>query len=300
MKILLTGGTGLIGRHLVMRLQTLSHHVTVLTRDTQRAQQTLGPEIATMTTLAPLSHLNEFDAVINLAGEPIAERRWTDEQKNKLCQSRWDVTGQLSLLIRQSENPPSVFISSSATGYYGDQDDALVDEDEPPIIDFAHTLCARWEDLALRARSEKTRVCLSRTGVVLAADGGLLGRLLPLYKVGLGGPIGDGTQFMSWIHIDDIVNALLFMLTTDGLAGPFNVCSPYPVRNEHFSSVLAGVLHRPVFTRVPARAVQLFLGEGASLILGGQRAMPRRLTEAGFTFCYSELEAALTEIVNAV
>lgn len=181
-----------------------------------------------------------------------------------------------------------MFISGSATGYYGDQDDALVDEDEPPIIDFAHTLCARWEDLALRDRREKTRVCLSRTGVVMAAD------------VGLGGPIGDGTQYMSWIHIDDIVNALLFMLTTDGLAGPFNVCSPYPVRNEHFSSVLAGVLHRPAFTRVPARAVQLFLGEGASLILGGQRAMPRRPTEAGFTFCYSELEAALTEIVNAV
>ncbi|RLR17336.1 epimerase, partial [Sodalis-like symbiont of Bactericera trigonica] len=190
----------------------------------------------------------------------VSEPRWEvtgaagpTSKKQVVSEPRWEVTGQLSLLIRQSENRPSVFISGSATGYYGDQDDALVDEDEPQIIDFAHTLCARWEDLALRARSDKTRFYLSRTGVVLAADGGLLGRLLPLYKVGLGGPIGDGTQFMT----------LLFMLTTDGLAGQFNVCSPYPVRNEHFSSVLAGVLHRPAFTRAPARAVQLFLGEGA-------------------------------------
>lgn len=299
MKILITGGTGLIGRHLIVRLLTLSHHVTVLTRSPQRAHELLGREICTMTSLAPLSHLNEFDAVINLAGEPIADKRWNDKQKNKLCQSRWDITGQLSLLIRQSETPPAVFISGSATGYYGNHDQTLVDEEETPLVDFAHTLCARWEEMALRAQNDRTRICLSRTGIVLAPDGGMLAKLLPLFKVGLGGPIGDGRQYIPWIHVDDMVNALLFLLTNDTLSGAFNLCAPYPVHNEQFSAALGEALSRPAFTRVPAKAVKIVLGEGAALVLGGQRAVPKRLTAAGFNFRFNEIGPALRDIIDS-
>lgn len=297
MKILITGGTGLIGRHLIVRLLALSHRITVLTRDAPRAHQKLGTHITTLTSLTSCGNLNEFDAVINLAGESIAEKRWTPEQKDLLCRSRWDITERLSQLINQSDNPPSVFISGSAAGFYGNQDQILVTEDEPPADEFSHTLCERWEALALAAQSDKTRVCLSRTGVVLAHDGGMLSKLLPLFKMGLGGPVGDGRQFLSWIHIEDMVNALLFLLTTDNLRGPFNLVSPYPVHNEQFAATLGEVLHRPAVMRAPARAVKLLLGEGATLVLGGQRAVPKRLEQAGFVFRYSELRAALEEIV---
>ncbi|TKI03834.1 TIGR01777 family oxidoreductase [Martelella alba] len=297
MKILVTGGTGLIGRHLIARLLALSHEITVLTRDPQRAHQKLGGTITTLSSLSSCAALDGIDAVINLAGEPIADRRWTPEHKELLCQSRWNITEQLSRLIRQSNRPPAVFISGSATGYYGDQGQHLVTEDETPVDDFAHQLCQRWEDLALAAASDHTRVCLSRTGIVMAADGGMLQKVLPLYKLGLGGPIGDGRQFLPWIHVDDMVNALLYLLTTDNLRGPFNMTAPYPVHNEQFAALLGEVLFRPAMMRVPARAVKIMLGEGADLLLGGQRAVPKRLEEAGFTFRYSDLKDALTDIV---
>ncbi|WP_413737793.1 TIGR01777 family oxidoreductase [Sodalis sp. RH21] len=298
MKILITGGTGLIGRHLIARLLTLSHQITVLTRDAPHAQRTLGAHVTTLTTLAACDTLDAFDAVINLAGEPIADKRWTEEQKEQLCQSRWKITERLSALIRASETPPSVFISGSATGYYGNQDQTLVSEDEPPVEEFTHTLCQRWEALALSAQSARTRVCLSRTGVVLATDGGMLAKLLPLFKLGLGGPVSHGRQFLPWIHIDDMVDALIFLLVTDGLQGPFNVVAPYPVHNEQFAATLGEALHRPALMRAPAAAVKLMMGEGATLVLGGQRAVPKRLEEAGFTFRYMELKEALADIVK--
>jgi uncharacterized protein (TIGR01777 family) len=297
MKILVTGGTGLIGRHLIVRLLALTHQITVLTLDPQRAHQKLGNHITTLTSLKACDNLDEFDAVINLAGESIAEKRWTAEQKELLCHSRWDITERLSQLIKKSDNPPSIFISGSATGYYGNQNQLLVTEDEPPTDEFAHVLCQRWEALALEASSEKTRVCLSRTGIVLAADGGMLSKLLPLFKLGLGGPIGDGRQFLPWIHIEDMINALLYLLTTENLRGPFNMVAPYPVHNEQFAAILGEVLHRPAMMRAPASAVKLMMGEGAALLLGGQRAIPKRLEQAGFIFRYSELKEALEEIV---
>ena len=298
MKILITGGTGLIGRHLTARLLALSHQIAVLTRDPQRAHQILGTHITTMTSLTSCTTLDAFDAVINLAGEPIADKRWTDEQKDRLCRSRWELTERLSQLLRQSDDPPSVFISGSATGYYGNQDQALVTEEEPPVEEFTHRLCERWEALAQSAQSPRTRVCLSRTGVVLAADGGMLAKLLPLFKLGLGGPISHGRQFLPWIHIDDMVDALIFLLTTDGLQGPFNLVAPYPVHNEQFAAILGEALHRPAVMRAPATAVKLMMGEGAALVLGGQRAVPKRLEQAGFTFRYMELKPALTDILK--
>lgn len=296
MQILITGATGLIGRKLTEQLLSQSHQITALTRTPERAQKILGASVTLWHTLADKTSLDGFDAVINLAGEPIADKRWTKEQKHKLCHSRWQLTERLAQLINASKKPPAVLISGSAVGYYGDQGQSVVAEDEPPNKQFTWQLCDRWEALALAAKSDKTRVCLLRTGIVLAKGGALAKMSLP-FRVGLGGPFADGQQYMPWIHIDDMVNAIIFLLTHETLNGPFNLVSPYPAHNEQFSATLGEVLHRPAFMRVPASAVRLLMGESAILVLGGQRAIPRRLEDAGFVFQYSELKLALENVL---
>ena len=297
MKILVTGGTGLIGGHLVPRLQELGHQVTVLTRHRDTAREKLNDRLTLWDTLEDKQNLDGFDAVINLAGEPIADKRWTTEQKDRLCQSRWRITQKLVDLINASETPPSVLISGSATGYYGDLGEVVVTEEEPPHNEFTHKLCARWEQIACEAQSDKTRVCLLRTGVVLAPKGGILGKMVPPFRLGLGGPIGNGRQYLAWIHIDDMVNAILWLLDND-LRGPFNMVSPYPVRNEQFAHALGHALQRPAILRVPATVMRLLMGESSVLVLGGQRALPKRLEAAGFPFRWYDLEEALADVVR--
>ncbi|KEY48644.1 TIGR01777 family oxidoreductase [Citrobacter amalonaticus] len=297
MKILVTGGTGLIGGHLVPRLQELGHQVTVLTRHRDTAREKLNDRVTLWDTLEDKQNLDGFDAVINLAGEPIADKRWTTEQKDRLCQSRWRITQKLADLINASESPPSVLISGSATGYYGDLGEVVVTEEEPPHNEFTHKLCARWEQIACEAQSDKTRVCLLRTGVVLAPKGGILGKMVPPFRLGLGGPIGNGRQYLAWIHIDDMVNAILWLLDND-LRGPFNMVSPYPVRNEQFAHALGHALQRPAILRVPATVMRLLMGESSVLVLGGQRALPKRLEAAGFPFRWYDLEEALSDVVR--
>ncbi|MBC6532115.1 TIGR01777 family oxidoreductase [Citrobacter amalonaticus] len=297
MKILVTGGTGLIGGHLVPRLQELGHQVTVLTRRRDTAREKLNDRVTLWDTLEDKQNLDGFDAVINLAGEPIADKRWTTEQKDRLCQSRWRITQKLADLINASETPPSVLISGSATGYYGDLGEVVVTEEEPPHNEFTHKLCARWEQIACEAQSDKTRVCLLRTGVVLAPKGGILGKMVPPFRLGLGGPIGNGRQYLAWIHIDDMVNAILWLLDND-LRGPFNMVSPYPVRNEQFAHALGHALQRPAILRVPATVIRLLMGESSVLVLGGQRALPKRLEAAGFPFRWYDLEEALADVVR--
>lgn len=197
MQILITGGTGLIGRHLIPRLLTLGHQVTVVTRNPDNARQILDSRVTLWKGLAEREHLNEIDAIINLAGEPIADKRWTSQQKERLCQSRWAITQKLVDLIHASATPPSVLISGSATGYYGDLGDVVVTEDEPPHNEFTHKLCARWEQIACRAQSDQTRVCLLRTGVVTAPQGRILGKMVPPFRLGLGGPVGNGRQYLA-------------------------------------------------------------------------------------------------------
>ncbi|SEL22762.1 hypothetical protein SAMN04487787_10812 [Kosakonia sacchari] len=298
MKILITGGTGLIGRHLIPRLLELGHAVTVVTRSPAKAQQLLDARVTLWKGLNDHTHLNEFDAVINLAGEPIADKRWSEEQKQRLCNSRWQITQQLVDLIKASDTPPQVLISGSAAGYYGDLGEVVVTEEEPPHNEFTHKLCARWEQIACEAQSDRTRVCLLRTGVVFAPQGGILGKLLPLFRLGLGGPIGNGRQYLAWIHIDDMLNGILWLLDND-LRGPFNMVSPYPVRNEQFAHTLGHVLHRPAIMRAPAFAVRLMMGESSVLVLGGQRALPKRLEAAGFAFRWYDLEEALGDVVTS-
>lgn len=297
MNILVTGGTGLIGGHLIPRLLALGHQVTVLTRSPEKARDRLDSRVALWTTLDDKKQLDDVDAVINLAGEPIADKRWSSAQKERLCQSRWRITQKLADLINASETPPSVLISGSATGYYGDLGEVVVTEEEPPHNEFTHKLCARWEQIACTAQSDRTRVCLLRTGVVLAPKGGILGKMVPPFRLGLGGPIGNGRQYLPWIHVDDMVNGILWLLDND-LRGPFNMVSPYPVRNEQFAHALGHALQRPAFVRVPATAIRLLMGESSVLVLGGQRALPKLLEAAGFAFRWYDLEEALEDVIR--
>lgn len=297
MQILMTGGTGLIGSHLVPRLLELGHDVTVVTRSPEKARAQFSPKVTLWKGLSDHPNLDGFDAVINLAGEPIADKRWTEAQKQRLCTSRWQITERLVEMFKASQTPPSVLISGSAAGYYGDLGEVVVNEDEPPHNEFTHKLCAHWEQIACGAQSEQTRVCLLRTGVVLAPKGGILAKLLPIFRLGLGGPMGDGRQYLAWIHIDDMVNGILWLLNND-LSGPFNMVSPYPVRNEQFSHALGHALNRPAFMRAPATAVRMMMGESSVLVLGGQRALPKRLEESGFGFRWYDLEEALGDVVR--
>ncbi|WP_392423064.1 TIGR01777 family oxidoreductase [Edwardsiella piscicida] len=298
MEILITGATGLIGQALCARLHVLGHHLSVLTRSAAQARQRLGDGVQCLTSLENLTSLDGYDAVINLAGEPIADKRWSAAQKQILCDSRWTITQRLAELIRAGQRPPRVLISGSAVGYYGSQDETPLNEDDPPRDDFTHRLCARWEALAREAESEHTRVCLLRTGIVLAPNGGALGRMLPLFRLGLGGELGNGHQYMSWIHIDDMVNAILYLLDNPTLRGPFNMTAPYPVRNDQFVATLGEVLGRPTLLRVPAMALRALMGEASQILLGGQRVLPRHLEEAGFGFRYYDLREALDDIVR--
>lgn len=297
MRVLITGGTGLIGLHLIPRLLELRHSVVVVTRHPQKARDRLDSRIEIWNGLDRQQNLDGIDAVINLAGEPIADKRWTEQQKQRLCNSRWDITRKLVKLFAASQTPPSVLISGSATGYYGDTGEVVVTEEEPPHNEFTHKLCAKWEQIACEAQSDRTRVCLLRTGVVLAPKGGILGKMAPIFRLGLGGPMGNGRQYLAWIHVDDMVNAILWLLDND-LRGPFNMVSPYPVRNEQFSHALGHTLHRPAVLRAPATAVRLLMGESSVLVLGGQRALPKRLEAAGFGFRWYDLEEALEDVLG--
>ena len=283
MKILITGGTGFIGRRLVAHLK-VNHEVVVLSRQGSRAYTLLGHDIKVLDSLDRLDDLNDVDAVINLAGEPIAAGRWSEQRKQLLCDSRWLLTEQLVDLIKLSTTPPKVLINASAIGWYGRQDDAPLDEQcQTPHDEFTHQLCQQWETLAQEARSRLTRVCIVRIGLVLGTDGGALPKMLPPYRFGLGGPMGAGNQVMSWIHVQDLVRAILFLLEHGECDGIFNGTAPHPVSNREFSQTLAHTLHRPHLFFVPAALLRLMMGEASDLLLTGQHVLPARLQQAGFT-----------------
>lgn len=297
MHILITGGTGLVGRPLVLRLLQRGYQVSVVTRDVAAARAKLGEQVSLWSGLDQQQHLNGIDAVINLAGEPIAARRWSEAQKTRLCQSRWQITQRLAELIAASSAPPAVLISGSASGFYGNTGDLVVTEDDPGHSEFTHQLCARWEQLALQAQSERTRVCLLRTGVVLSPDGGALEKMQLPFKLGIGGPLGNGKQYMPWIHIEDMLAGILWLLDHATLQGPFNLVAPYAVRNEQFAAALGKAMHRPAFMRTPATAIRLMMGESAVLVLGGQHLLPQRLEASGFRFHWYDLDQALENVV---
>lgn len=297
MHILITGATGLIGRPLTARLLQAGHQISVVTRDVASARRQLGEQVSLWSGLAQQQDLNGIDAVINLAGEPIAAKRWSESQKRLLCDSRWQITQRLVELINASSTPPAVLISGSATGFYGNTGDVVVTEDDTGHKEFTHELCARWEQLALQAHSEQTRVCLLRTGVVLSAKGGALEKMTLPFKLGIGGPLGSGKQYLPWIHIEDAISGIVWLLDHPTLEGPFNLVSPYAVRNEQFAAALGEVMHRPAFMRTPATAIRLMMGESAVLVLGGQHVLPQRLEASGFRFRWYELDKALADVI---
>ena len=286
MNILVTGGTGFVGKALVESLLSRSDSVTVLTRSIEKAQAVFSEKTPQfLTALYTLKDLNEFDAVINLAGEPIFDKRWTVQQKEKLRHSRIDLTQQIVQLINQSEHPP-VLISGSATGIYGNCGEDQITEEANPSTQFTAQLCIDWENAAKQAN---TRVCLVRTGLVLSPKGGALAKILPLYSFGLGGKLGNGEQYWSWIALEDMVKGLLFLLDHNDCEGAFNFTAPHPVKNKTFNQLLGQALHRPCFAQVPQFLLTSLLGGRACILLDSQNAYPKHLLDCGFTFKYSEL-----------
>lgn len=295
MHILLTGGTGLIGRRLCQHWLAQGHHLSVLSRRPEEVQRLCGESVQGIADFAQLGNA-PIDAVVNLAGQPIAARPWTGKRRASLWASRIGLTERLLAWLEGREQRPAVLISGSAVGWYGDGGERELTEASPPVReDFASQLCNAWEETAQRAEALGVRVACVRTGLVLAAEGGFLHQLKLPFKLGLGGPIGGGRQWMPWVHIDDQIALIDFILHRDDASGPYNACAPQPVRNREFARLFGRALHRPAFMPLPALVLRP-LGEMSGLLLGGQLARPARLLQAGFVFRYTELPQALADL----
>ncbi|PKM31394.1 MAG: TIGR01777 family protein [Gammaproteobacteria bacterium HGW-Gammaproteobacteria-11] len=297
MHVLVTGGTGLIGSALCKRLVSDGHQVSVLSRRPERVAGVCGHQVR---GVGQLSDLNEagIEAVVNLAGEPIADKPWTDKRKAVLWASRVTLTEQLVSWIGSLSVKPKVLVSGSAVGWYGDGGDSLITESSPARVEYTHTLCDAWESAAKRAASHGIRVCLLRTGLVLAADGGFLQRLRMPFKLGLGGPIGSGQHYMPWVHLEDMVGIIQFLLQSPECKGPYNATAPNPVTNKVFAQRLGKAFGRPAFIPLPGFALKLALGEMAGLLLTGQNAVPEKLLKAGYRFRFDQLDTALADVVH--
>lgn len=293
MRILITGGTGFIGRALVMRLLRRGDALTVLSRDPPKAAALLGDRVRIWESLGQWQADTAFDAVINLAGEPIIDKAWTPERKRLLLASRIGITGQLLDGIRHCQQKPAVLLSGSAIGIYGDTGTAICTESTPLADDFAATLCRQWERAAEPAEPLGVRTVFLRTGLVLHQDGGMLKKLLLPFKLGLGSRLGDGRQTMSWIHRHDYLNAVIFLLDNTECRGAFNLTAPHPISNAGFTDALAVSLGRKALLVTPSFLLKPVLGERSILLFGGQKVVPEKLLRAGFAFRYPSLADAL-------
>lgn len=298
MRILITGGTGLIGRHLCKTLLDEGHELTVFSRNVASVPVKCGAGVHALAALSDWKPDMAFDAVINLAGEPIVDARWTESRKQVLRASRIALTEELVRRIAAAEHKPAVLLSGSAIGYYGGRGDEELSEDSGAGADFPAQLCVDWEATANAAERYGVRVCLLRTGLILSTEGGLLGRMALPFKMGMGTRLGDGRQWMSWIHIDDYVALVLRLLRDEQMRGAYDMTAPEPVTNREFTVVLAAVLHRPAPFVMPASLLKLSLGESASLLLEGQRVLPKRMLAAGLPFRFGKLEDALKDLFS--
>jgi uncharacterized protein (TIGR01777 family) len=296
--ILITGGTGLIGRHLCKALLAEGHDLTVLSRHPDAVPAKCGTNVRAMASIDEWRSDRTFDAVINLAGEPIVDARWTAQRKQVLWDSRITLTEKLVQRIAAAQHKPGVLLSGSAVGYYGDRGDARLDEAAGPGEDFPARLCNAWEAAALVAEASGVRVCLLRTGLVLSRQGGLLGRMLLPFRLGLGARLGNGKQWMSWIHIDDYVAMLLGLLRDGQARGPYNMTAPQPATNREFTAALAKVLHRPAPFIMPAWFLKKVMGERACLLLEGQKVLPGKIESAGYRFAFTTLTNALQDLLD--
>ena len=295
--ILITGGTGFLGSALTFKWSQEDQPVTIFSRSADKVQRAFGNRVRAVTRTEDLPDASSYRAVVNLAGAGIFDQRWSEARKQVLRESRIDFTRQLANWINRSVSPPDVLINGSAIGFYGDQGDALLTELSSPQVDFSQQLCADWEQAALQAESSGTRVCVIRTGLVLGQDGGLLKRMLPPFRFGLGGRLGRGGQWMSWVHLQDWLEIVQAMMDNPTMRGAYNATAPIPVTNTEFSNCLAGVLNRPLLLPLPEFALKLLLGEMAALVLGSQRVIPQRLLDQGYAFQFTQLDVALRNLL---
>ena len=292
MRLTITGASGLIGRPLVEALRARGDDVTILSRDPER-----GVTWDPLSEPAPAEALAGRDAVVHLAGENVAQR-WTDSAKRSIRDSRVIGTQALVDGLRAAEPRPGVLVSASAVGYYGDRADEVLDEDSAPGADWLAGVCVDWEAAAAQAAELGMRVCTLRTGVVLSRDGGALAKMLPPFRVGLGGPVAGGDQYVPWIHLDDVVGLYLAAIDRPAYVGPINATGPAPLSNRDFSKALGRALHRPAVAPVPKLAVRALFGEMSEIVTGGQRAVPRRAAELGYEFLHPRLDPALADILD--
>ncbi len=298
MKILVTGATGFVGRALVPRLLADGHAVVVQSSSPERAKNALGADVEVVSSdEAWADVLAGVDAIVNLAGEPIVSGRWTDKKKKALVESRVDRTEEMVKAIGEMDARPSVLVSASAVGYYGDRGDEVLHEDSTQGDDFLAELCAGWERAAFGAEAHGLRVAALRIGVVLGRGGGALEKMLPPFKMGGGGKLGSGDQYMPWVHIADLVELMRTAVVDERYTGVFNATAPNPVDNKTFTSALGSALQRPTIVPVPSFALKAIFGEAAQVLLEGQRAEPKRALDHGFEFAFSTIDEALNDVV---
>jgi uncharacterized protein (TIGR01777 family) len=303
MNVLVTGGTGFIGRALVERLAKENHHVLLLSRSLE-ALRTAGKGIVQVVqwngkTIGPwVRELEGVDAVVNLAGESIGAKRWTKRRKMLLVSSRIEPTRAIAAAIGSAKKKPAVLVNASAVGYYGEVESGDVTETHPPGTDFLARLCDRWEKEALRAEGYGVRVARLRFGIVLETRGGALKKMMVPFRFFVGGPLGSSRQWFPWIHRDDVLGAIIFCIENRNISGPVNVTSPDVVTMSEFTHALGKAMHRPAWARVPSLVLKVLLGEMAGTIVSGQRVISRKLQEAGYTFRYPRLDEALAAIAT--
>ena len=305
MRVVVAGATGFVGRRLVEALSGRGDEVVVLSRHPQGAGSRALSSLKSVTIRGWSSEpggdwssvVDGADAVVNLAGEPVVGRRWSDEQKRRILESRVQATRAVVAAIAKAGRKPKVLVNASAVGFYGFREDDRLDETASAGTDFLAQVCLAWEDEARKA-SGHTRTVMLRIGIVLGEEGGSLSEMVRPFKLGAGGPIGSGRQWVSWIHRDDLVSMILFAIDTPGVEGPLNATAPEPVRNVDLSRAIGRVLHRPSFLPVPEIALRVALGEVAGMLVRGQRVVPKKAQEAGFRFAHAELEPSLRGILK--
>jgi uncharacterized protein (TIGR01777 family) len=302
MKVAITGATGFVGSRLVEQLQAQGHQPLILTRKPAAASR-IFPNVEVVAYTPTESGdwqqaIAGCDAVVNLAGEPIAEKRWTPQEKEEILNSRKLGTQKIVEAIAQANPKPKVLVNASAIGYYGTSETATFDETSPSGNDFLAEVCQAWEAQAQKVKEAGVRLVILRFGIVLG-NGGALAKMIPPFQLFAGGPLGTGQQWVAWIHRDDLVRLIIEALTRPDWEGVFNATAPNPVRMSEFCQVLGDVLHRPSWLPVPSFALEALLGEGAKVVLEGQQVLPKRTTSSGFEYRYPTVKQALEEILSS-